>query len=59
MDCMMPDDGQEILITTKTGIVDKDVNEEDCDYCFLDSGYNWTEDAAAGAISGKRRAGIV
>lgn len=46
MDCVMPDDGQEILITTKNGQVEKDICYRD-DYLSLDSGYDWIDDVAA------------
>lgn len=45
-DCLMPDDGQDVLITTKIGYVEKDVCCID-DGFYLDSGYDWTEDVVA------------
>lgn len=46
MDCKMPDDGQEILITTKKGYVEKDICYYD-DCYSLDSGYDWIDDVIA------------
>lgn len=45
-DCPMPDDGEEILVTTKYGIVEKDECGFDDGY-YLDSGYDWQTDIAA------------
>lgn len=46
LDCEMPVDEQEILVTTKHGYVEKDVCHEDG--CFsLDSGWDWMEDIVA------------
>ena len=45
-DCQMPDDGEEILVTTKYGIVEKDECGFDDGY-YLDSGYDWQTDIAA------------
>ena len=45
LDCKMPDDGQEILITDgKTTW--QDTSFIDCDGYYLDSGYDWIDIAA-------------
>ena len=46
LDCILPEDGEEILITTKRGIVEKDTAYCD-DGCYLDSGYDWVDDVVA------------
>lgn len=49
LDCEMPDDGQEILVTVKHKDwigVEKDVCYVDSDYS-LDSGYDWLDDIIA------------
>lgn len=45
-DCEMPNDKQEILVTTSSGYVEKDVCYID-DGFSLDSGYDWIEDITA------------
>lgn len=45
-DCDMPNDNQEILVTTSHGYVEKDVCYIDDGYS-LDSGYDWIEDITA------------
>lgn len=45
-DCPMPDDGEEILVSTKYGTVEKDECEIDDGYS-LDSGYDWQTDIVA------------
>ena len=45
-DCLMPDDGEEILVTTRHGTVEKDVAGFD-DGFYLDSGYDWGTDVVA------------
>lgn len=45
-DCIMPDDYQEILVTTSHGYIVKDVNYID-DSFYLDSGYDWITDITA------------
>lgn len=50
LDCLMPDDGQEILITVKGSKgrrwVEKDTALIDDEH-YLDSGYDWVDDAIA------------
>ena len=46
MDCEMPSDEQEILVTTRYGTVEKDVCYEDGEFS-LDSGYDWIDDILA------------
>lgn len=46
MDCEMPSDGQEILVTTRYGTVEKDMCYEDGEF-GLDSGYDWIDDILA------------
>lgn len=46
LDCEMPEDGQEIIVTTKHGYVEKDVCYLDDGYS-LDSGWDWIEDIVA------------
>lgn len=46
LDCEMPEDGQEIIVTTKHGYVEKDVCYLDDGYS-LDSGWDWREDIVA------------
>lgn len=46
LDCEMPEDGQEILVTTKNGYVEKDVCYLDDGY-GLDSGWDWRENVLA------------
>lgn len=41
-DCLMPDDGQEVLITTKSGYVMKDTAYCDVE-CFLDCYGDWLD----------------
>lgn len=45
-DCPMPDDGEEIFVSTKSGIVEKDECGFDDGY-YLDSGYDWQTDIVA------------
>lgn len=45
-DCLMPDDGEEILVSTKYGRVEKDECRFDDGY-YLDSGYDWQTDIVA------------
>ena len=45
-DCPMPDDGEEILVSTKYGRVEKDECGFDNGY-YLDSGYDWQTDIVA------------
>ena len=42
-DCLMPDDGQDVLITTKAGYVMQDTAYDDGDGCFLDCYDNWLD----------------
>ena len=42
LDCKMPDDGQEILVTNG-GTTWQDTSFIDCDGYYLDSGYDWIE----------------
>lgn len=46
LDCEMPEDEQEILVTTKHGYVEKDVCYLD-DGFSLDSGWDWVDDIVA------------
>ena len=46
MDCDMPSDEQEILVTTTRGIVEKDVCYLDGEFS-LDSGWDWVDDVTA------------
>lgn len=46
IDCEMPADGEEILITTRYGTVEKDVCCKDGEFS-LDSGYDWIDDVVA------------
>lgn len=46
LDCIMPNDREEILITDKRGIVSMDVCQMD-DGCYLDSGFDWIDDVVA------------
>lgn len=41
-DCQMPDDGEEILVTTTYGNVEKDIAYFEDGFC-LDSGYDWED----------------
>jgi len=45
-DCPMPDDGEEIFVSTKYGRVKKDECRFDDGY-YLDSGYDWQTDIVA------------
>ncbi len=45
-DCLMPADGEEILITTRYGTVEKDEAGFDEGF-YLDSGYDWETDVVA------------
>ena len=45
LDCKLPDDGEEILVCTKSGCVWTDTFFND-DGCYLDGGYDFTEIAA-------------
>lgn len=45
LDCKLPDDGEEILVCTKSGCVWTDTFFND-DGCYLDGGYDFTELAA-------------
>ena len=47
LDNPMPEDGEEILISTKSGFVKEDVNYEDDLGNYLDSGYDWVDDVTA------------
>ena len=42
LDCKMPDDGQEILVTNGESTW-QDTSFIDCDGYYLDSGYDWIE----------------
>ena len=46
LDCILPEDGEEILITTKHGYVGKDTAYCDDGY-YLDSGCDWVDDVVA------------
>ena len=46
LDCILPEDGEEILITTKHGYVEKDTAYCDDGY-YLDSGCDWVDDVVA------------
>ena len=46
LDSPMPDDREEILITTNTGNVEEDINYIEDGY-YLDSAYDWLIDVAA------------
>lgn len=46
LDCEMPADEEEILITTRYGTVEKDVCYVDGEFS-LDSGYDWIDDVIA------------
>lgn len=46
MDCPMPNDGDEILITLKNGEVLEDTCFDDDGY-YLDSGFDWVDDVKA------------
>lgn len=48
IDCIMPYDGQRILITTKGGFVELDecYSDDGCTFS-LDSGYDWVDDVVA------------
>lgn len=46
LDCTMPADEEEIIITTRYGTVEKDVYHVDGEFS-LDSGYDWIEDVIA------------
>lgn len=48
LDCIMPYDGQRILITTKGGFVELDecYSDDGCTFS-LDSGYDWIDDVVA------------
>jgi len=45
-DCLMPDDGEEILVSIKYGRIEKDECRFDDGY-YLDSGYDWQTDIVA------------
>ena len=47
IDSPMPEEGQEILITTNAGYVEKDTCYDDGDGYYTDSGYDWFEDITA------------
>ena len=47
IDCQLPDDGEEVLISTKYGNVCEDTIFCDDDCWYLDSGYEIGEDAVA------------
>ena len=56
LDCDMPTDGEEIIITTKDGYVMADT----CTICggyYLESGLDWTEDVLAWAEMPERYEG--
>ena len=42
-DCKMPDDGQEVLITTRSGYVMLDTAYDDADGSFLDAYGDWLD----------------
>ena len=46
IDCPMPNDGDEILITSKNGYVSEDTCYDDDGY-YLDSGLDWVDDVKA------------
>ena len=47
IDSPMPEEGQEILITTNDGYVEKDTCLNDGEGYYTDSGYDWLEDITA------------
>lgn len=47
LDCEMPLDGEEILVTTRYSTVEKDVCCEEGGEYSLDSGYDWIDDIVA------------
>jgi hypothetical protein len=47
LDCKLPDNDTEILVCSKFGHVFLDTFINDCDGCYLDSGYEFIEDAVA------------
>ena len=47
LDCKLPDDDEEILICSKFGSVFTDTFFNDCGECYLDSGYDFIDDAIA------------
>ena len=47
IDSPMPEEGQEILITTNAGYVEKDTCLYDGDSYYTDSGYDWCEEIKA------------
>lgn len=47
LDCKLPDNDEEILVCSKFGHVFLDTFINDCDGCYLDSGYDFIEDALA------------
>ena len=47
IDSPMPEEGQEILITTNAGYVEKDTCLNDGEGYYTDSGYDWLEDITA------------
>lgn len=42
-DCKMPEDGQEVLITTRSGYVMEDTSYDDVDGCFLGCYGDWLD----------------
>lgn len=47
LDCKLPDDDEEILVSYKNGYVDTDTFIRDSDGCYLDSGSDFIDDAIA------------
>lgn len=47
LDCKLPDNDEEILVCSKFGHVFLDTFINDCDGCYLDSGYDFIEYALA------------
>lgn len=45
LDCEMPEDGEEILVTTKYGVI-ADIGYNDYEY-YLESGRDWIDDVTA------------
>ena len=47
MDCEMPTDNEEILVTTRYGTVEQDLSFYEDGIYYLDSGYDWILDVVA------------